>query len=54
MNLTARLDQDGNRKSSPGDVEGKIQITAGQKGVQLVLNNLISGDAYNIDRERST
>lgn len=49
MNLTARLDQDGNRKSSPGDVEGKIQITAGQKGVQLVLNNLISGDAYNIE-----
>ena len=49
MNLTARLDQDGNRKSSPGDLEGKIQITAGQKGVQLVLNNLISGDAYNIE-----
>ena len=49
MNLTARLDQDGNRKSSPGDVEGKIQIRAGQKGVQLVLNNLISGDAYNIE-----
>ena len=49
MNLTARLDQDGNRKSSPGDVEGKIQITAGQKGVQLVLNNLISGDAYTIE-----
>jgi cytoskeletal protein CcmA (bactofilin family) len=49
MNLTARLDQDGNRKSSPGDVEGKIKITAGQKGVQLVLNNLISGDAYNIE-----
>ena len=49
MNLTARLDQDGNRKSSPGDVEGKVQITAGQKGVQLVLNNRISGDAYNIE-----
>ena len=49
MNLTARLDQDGNRKYSPGDVEGKIQITAGQKGVQLVLNNLISGDAFNIE-----
>jgi hypothetical protein len=30
-------------------VEGKIEITAGQKGVQLVLNNLISGDAYNIE-----
>ena len=49
MNLTARLDQDGNRKSSPGDVEGKIKITAGQKGVQLVLNNMISGDAYSIE-----
>ena len=48
MNLTVRLDQDGNRKSSPGDIEGKTQITAGQKEVQLVLNNLISGDAYNI------
>ena len=49
MNLTARLDQDGNRKSSPGDIEGKVKITAGQKGVQLVLNNMISGDAYNIE-----
>lgn len=48
MNLTVRLDQDGNRKSSPGDVEGKVQITAGQKGVQLVLNTRISADAYNI------
>jgi len=48
MNLTVRLDQDGNRKSSPGDVEGKVQVTAGQKGVQLVLNNLISASEYNI------
>ncbi len=48
MNLTARLDQDGNRKSSPGDVEGKVQITAGQKGVKLMLDNLINGDVSNI------
>ena len=48
MNLTARLDQDGNRKSSPGDVEGTVEVTAGQKGIQLLLNNMISGDAYNI------
>ena len=48
MNLTARLDQDGNRKSSPGDVEGKVQVMAGQKGVQLLLDNLIEADAYNI------
>ncbi len=49
MNLTARLDQDGNRKSSPGDVEGKVQITAGQQGVQLVLENLIEATASNIE-----
>ena len=49
MNLMARLDQDGNRKSSPGDVEGKVLIAAGQKGVQLLLNNKISGDAYNME-----
>ncbi|MBT5551654.1 MAG: hypothetical protein HOJ79_14385 [Nitrospina sp.] len=48
MNLTARLDQDGNRKSSPGDVEGKVQVTGGQKGVQLVLDNLINPSASNI------
>jgi len=48
MNLTVRLDQDGNRKSSPGDVEGQVQIVAGQKEVKLELNNLISGDATNI------
>ena len=49
MNLTARLDQDGNRKSSPGDIEGKVKIKAGQKGIQLILNNRISGDAHNIE-----
>jgi hypothetical protein len=48
MNLTARLDQDGNRKSSPGDVEGRVQITAGQKEIKLELNTLISGEANNI------
>ena len=48
MNLTARLDQDGNRKSSPGDMEGTVDETAGQKGIQLLLNNMKSGDAYNI------
>ncbi len=48
MNLTARLDHDGNRKSSPGDVEGSVQVTAGQKGVQLTLNDLISASDDNI------
>jgi hypothetical protein len=49
MNLTVRLDQDGNRKSSPGDVEGKIQVSGGQKGVQLVLSELINPSASNIE-----
>jgi len=48
MTLMARLDQDGNRKSSPGDVEGTVKVTAGQKGVQLVLDNPIQIEAYNI------
>ena len=36
--LTARLDQDGNRKSSPGDIEGKVNVQAGEKQVKLVLD----------------
>ena len=48
MNLTVRLDQDGNRKSSPGDLEGMVKIVEGQQGVKLVLNHLVSASASNI------
>ena len=48
LTLTARLDQDGNRKSSPGDIEGKIVVKAGEKGVKLVLDTLVEGKVLNI------
>ncbi len=48
LTLTARLDQDGNRKSSPGDVEGKINVKAGEKGVGLILDTMVEGVTLNI------
>ena len=48
LTLTARLDQDGNRKSSPGDIEGKANVKAGEKGVKLILDTVVEGAALNI------
>ncbi|MBC8283518.1 MAG: hypothetical protein H8E32_06865 [Nitrospinae bacterium] len=48
LTLTARLDQDGNRKSSPGDVEGKVNVQAGEKGVKLVLDSVVEGATLNV------
>lgn len=48
LTLTARLDQDGNRKSSAGDIEGKVNVQAGQKGVKLVLDTVVEGETFNI------
>ena len=48
LTLTARLDQDGNRKSSPGDIEGKVVVKAGEKGVNLVLDTIVEGEVLNI------
>lgn len=48
LTLTARLDQDGNRKSSRGDVEGKVVVKAGEKGVKLVLDTVVEGEVLNI------
>ena len=49
LTLTARLDQDGNRKSSPGDIEGKVSVKAGEKGVKLVLDKVVEGETFNIE-----
>ena len=48
LTLTARLDQDGNRKSSPGDIEGKANVQAGEKNVKLVLDKVVQGETLNI------
>ena len=48
LTLTARLDQDGNRKSSPGDVEGKVNVEAGETGVKLILDTVVEGETLNV------
>ena len=48
LTLTVRLDQDGNRKSSAGDVEGKKNVKAGEKGLQLILDKVVEGRTQNI------
>ncbi len=48
LTLSARLDQDGNRKSSPGDIEGKVVVKAGEKEVKLVLDTVVEGEISNI------
>ncbi len=43
IRITARLDQDGNAKASPGDIEGDTLAQAGDKGVNIVLNRIVEG-----------
>lgn len=42
ISIKARIDQDGNAKSSPGDVEGSMMASAGDKKVDIILNQLVS------------
>ena len=41
LTLTARLDRDGNAQAGPGDITGTVDVEAGQKGVTLVLDQVI-------------
>ncbi len=41
ITLFARVDQDGDAAPTPGDIDGKISATAGDKNIELVLDNLI-------------
>ena len=41
LKLTARLDQDGDARSVPGDIEGSILIKGVTKGIELVLDKVI-------------
>jgi hypothetical protein len=43
MTLTARIDQDGDAKSSPSDLEGILKVTAGDNKVELVIDHLVGG-----------
>lgn len=41
IDLTVRLDQDGNAKAGPGDIEGRISAMAGDENVDIVLDRII-------------
>jgi len=41
LTLSARLDRDGNARAGAGDITGSVDVTTGQKGVTIVLNQVI-------------
>ena len=41
ITLFARVDQDGDAAPTPGDIDGKVSATAGDKNIELVIDNLI-------------
>ena len=41
LTLSARLDRDGNARAGAGDITGSVNVTTGQKGVTIVLNQVI-------------
>ena len=41
LTLTARLDSDGNARAGSGDITGSVDVVTGQKGVTLVLNQVL-------------
>ncbi len=41
LTLTARLDMDGNAKSAPGDVLGKIEVEPGNKKADILLDEVV-------------
>lgn len=43
LTLTARLDQDGDAKASPGDIEGSREVKPGDKNADLVLDHVVPG-----------
>ncbi len=44
VTISARLDGDGVAGAGPGDVEGKVDATVGDTGVEIILNQLVSGE----------
>jgi hypothetical protein len=42
ISVKARIDQDGNAKSSPGDIEGQRMAKAGDENVDIILDQMIA------------
>ena len=43
LTLTARLDQDGDAKASPGDIDGSRTVMPGDKHADIALDHLVPG-----------
>lgn len=43
LTLTARLDQDGDAKASPGDIEGSREVKPGDKKADVILDRVVPG-----------
>ena len=41
LTLTVRVDQDGDARAAPGDIEGSVVTQAGVLGLELVLNSVV-------------
>ena len=41
VNITARIDQDGNASASPGDIEGTLTAQAGDENVEIILDKVV-------------
>jgi hypothetical protein len=41
LTLAARLDQDGDARSAPGDIEGSLIVQGGNAGIELVLDKVV-------------
>lgn len=44
VTISARLDSDGVAGGGPGDVEGKVDATVGDTGVEIILNQMFGGE----------
>ncbi len=48
VSLSARLDRDGDPKAGAGDILGQLDVAAGTKNADIVLNRVVEGSAKNV------
>ncbi len=49
VTISARLDTDGVAGGGPGDVEGKVDATVGDTGVEIILNQIVGGEKQSVE-----
>ena len=48
VSLSARLDRDGDPKAGAGDILGQLEVVAGTKNADIVLDRVVMGSAKNV------